>query len=419
MKKVLLICYYFPPLGGVGIGRPLALFKQLPEHGYECHVLTVKPVAYRMYEPDALRGLDTGRIYRAGSRDPQRLMYLLGIRRVKGSLIERSRKVSRRFFPDPKVGWVRPAVNLGRSLLAAHNYDAIMSTSPPISCHLVARQLAAEFGCRWLADFRDFWTLSKLEDWFDDEQLVRRGTDLLRDIGDTASCVTAVNPSCAAYVRANEVVFNGYDRDLAQHWRRPTGTDEYLVGLMGTFGEPTWPVRPLLNLLAGLKATAPSLADKVGLVQVGQVDRQWLTGELEPHSLLQRCSMHPYRPREEAVRLLSRAHAFYVGFGSSREAGVLPARIFDMLASGRPIIAAVPKDSEVHRLIRETNSGIRFDDATLMPAVAYLSGDVQQVLSGERKIRPIPDYAVPYSSDAMVRRFAELLDGLYVRRPTL
>ena len=57
-KRILLICYYFPPLGGAGISRPLALFKHLKKFGYECDVLTVKNVAYHFYAPDLLDGLD-------------------------------------------------------------------------------------------------------------------------------------------------------------------------------------------------------------------------------------------------------------------------------------------------------------------------------------------------------------------------
>ena len=60
--RVLLICYYFPPLGLGGVGRPLNLFKRLPNHGWECDVLTVKPVLYRAYEPELLDGLDQSRI---------------------------------------------------------------------------------------------------------------------------------------------------------------------------------------------------------------------------------------------------------------------------------------------------------------------------------------------------------------------
>ena len=68
------------------------------------HVLTVKPVTYWAYEPELLDGLDTSRVYRSGSRDPQRIMHLLGVRRIKASAIQGSAKITDKFFPDSKVG---------------------------------------------------------------------------------------------------------------------------------------------------------------------------------------------------------------------------------------------------------------------------------------------------------------------------
>ncbi len=144
--RVLLVAYYFPPLGMAGVGRPLNLFKHLPSFGYDCDLLTVKPVAYRKYEPELLDGLDLSRIYRAGSFDPQRIMYLLGIRQVNPRTIARGSAVGEKLFPDSKIGWVRPAVRLGKKLHARNQYAAVISTSPPISSHLVGMRLAKECG---------------------------------------------------------------------------------------------------------------------------------------------------------------------------------------------------------------------------------------------------------------------------------
>ena len=103
--RVLLICYYFPPLGGAGVGRTLSLFNELGDFGYDSHVLTVKPVVYRMYEEELLEQLDSSRIFRSGSIDPQRLLYLFGLRKVSSKYADGSRLVSKSFFPVSKVGW--------------------------------------------------------------------------------------------------------------------------------------------------------------------------------------------------------------------------------------------------------------------------------------------------------------------------
>jgi len=132
--RALLICYYFPPVGGAGINRPLGMVRHLPENGVDCDVLTVKPIAYCVMEPELLDGLDESRIHRAGSTDPLRLLYLAGVHRLGRGSARRARPASRRLFPDSKIGWVRPAIRLGADLLKSAKYDIIMSTSPPISC---------------------------------------------------------------------------------------------------------------------------------------------------------------------------------------------------------------------------------------------------------------------------------------------
>jgi hypothetical protein len=178
----LLVCYYFPPVGGAGISRPLGLFKNLPEHGIDCDILTVKPIAYRLLEPELLDGLDESRIHRAGSLDPLRLLYLAGVRRVGASSTRRARPASRRLFPDSKIGWVSKAVRLGARLLKSSQYDAILSTSPPISCHLVAQELVRRSKLPWLADFRDPWTSYTIEDWYHSPVLAARARKLLASI---------------------------------------------------------------------------------------------------------------------------------------------------------------------------------------------------------------------------------------------
>jgi hypothetical protein len=244
MKTVLLICYYFPPLGLGGINRPLNLFRRLPQHGYDCHLLTVRPVAYRAYEPELLASLDRRKIFRSGSRDPQRLLYLLGVRELRDRTIEKGQAVSDRFFPDNKAGWVKPAVRRGMRLLSTTKYDAIISTSPPISAHLVAEELSRNSGIPWVADFRDFWGSFKLEESVEDREFVARGKRLLKHITETAAAVTVVNDSIRKYLNIGELIANAYDEDLAATWKPPEQSDRFTIGLLGNH-----PIGDLLNPL--------------------------------------------------------------------------------------------------------------------------------------------------------------------------
>ncbi|MEW6412555.1 MAG: hypothetical protein AB1483_08800 [Candidatus Zixiibacteriota bacterium] len=413
--RVLLICYYFPPLGGAGVGRPLTLFRRLSDFGYTCDVLTVKPVAYRFYEKELLADLDKARIYRSGSRDPQRIMYLLGMRKIKDSTISRGKKVSDRFFPDPKIGWVKPAINLGRVLIENKNYSCIVSTSPPISTHLIGMKLAGEFNLPWIADFRDFWTGYKAEDWFVSRSQIEKAQSLLKTITDAASAVTVTNPAIADYLGRGEVIHNSFDEDRARLWGRPQ-REHFVIGVLGTIDELR-PVEPLLKLVAALKAKAPHAYERVRIMQVGHVNLDSLDSLLEQYDLKERCDRRGFLPREETVRCLSASSMLYIGLDSTFGKGIVPGRLFDMIASGRPILAAVDRDGEVARLVKETGNGIGFDDDNFDECVEYLVSAIDSHAREESNCRPGPPYAAKYSSSAMTKRFADLITRISEKSP--
>ncbi|MFH1373414.1 MAG: hypothetical protein ABII79_06450 [bacterium] len=411
---VLLICYDFPPVGGPAIGRPVGLYKYLPLCSYKCDVLTVKPTACRVKEPELLDGVESGRIHRSGSHDPQRLMYLLGIRRVRNAVVQSGKRASRRFFPDHKVGWVRPAIRMGRTLLSNYRYDVLISTSPPISNHLVARQLSLETDTPWIADFRDFWSLYKAEDTYQNERQVTKAQVLLQTIRKQATLVTAVNPSIADYVRADEVIYNSYDPEFAALWRTPNDHEHLVIGLLGTFDE-ICPVEPLLKMIAVVREKQPRLFNKIRLLQVGRVDSRWLSLQLERYDLTDTCDCHGFQSRAGTIRILSDASLFYVSVASEKESGVIPGRIYTLLASGRPIMAAVPHGSEVEKLLAPTGNSFCFTKNNITNAANYLCEQISLSENDGLAISPMPDYARMFSSEQMARRFAGLLDKIHSR----
>ena len=410
-RKVLLVCYDFPPVGGPAVGWPLALFKHLPQFGYECDVLTVKLVAYRVLEPELLKGLDKCHIYRAGSYDPQRLMYLLGIRKVRDVYVYSTKRVSDRFFPDHKVCWVKPAVRMGRTLISNNSYTVVISTSPTISNHLVAKQLSAESKTPWIADFRDFWGLHKAEETFQKTQQIEQALNLLKEIREQAAVITAVNPSVAAYVHADEVIYNSYDSDLARLWRTPDRSDRFVIGLLGTLNE-ICPVEPLLKVLSVVQKTKPELFSKIRLSQVGRVNMDWLQPQLERYRFNDRIDIHQFRSRKDTISIMSQASLFYLGLPSPKHMGVTPGRISTFLASGRPILAAVPPGSEVEKLIDQSGNGFCFSDDNISDAADFLCQQITLFETSSLDITTIPDYAKEFSSENLAKNFARLFDRL-------
>ncbi len=164
MRRVLMVNYYFPPLGGIGSLRALKFATYLPEFGWEPTVLAPRDGAY--YRDPSLafpeervvrtRSLELSRLGKralaAGGTDTEPALV--------GPFLGRAREMVRRWIyrPDAQVGWYPFAVFAGRRTLRARRFDAIVSSSFPITAHLVARRLHRSAGLPWVAEFRDPWT---------------------------------------------------------------------------------------------------------------------------------------------------------------------------------------------------------------------------------------------------------------------
>jgi hypothetical protein len=409
--RVLLICYYFPPLGMGGISRPINLFQELPKLGWDCHILTVKGVAYRGYETDLVGSLDRSRIHRSGSYDPQRILYLMGVRRVKAASIQKVRAASSRFFPDSKVGWVGPAIRLGRKLLGGQKYDVIVSTSPPISCHLIGRQLSHEFRVPWVADFRDYWSVEKVEQSYDNITQVHRGQRLLNEIRDQAAALTSVNASISDYLGSAETIRNAYNEKMAGAWTEPQRSDSFRIGLLGhQLDDSTW--EPLLDVLALLRSAHPEITTPIELIQVGQIDRAGLEQKIAGRVKDCRLIAHGQLSRAQTVSALNDAHLMYLGVPEREGLQFVPGRVYDMLASGRPILCSASGRDLIAQIIEPTGVGCCFDRTQIARAKELVLGHLRSFLAGTLKIAPRPEYAKEYGARYQAESFVRLFESL-------
>lgn len=160
-RKVLVIAYYFPPMGLSGVQRPLKFVKYLPEFGWHPTVLTVEPVGYFAKDEsllDDLRSPDI-RVVRTSPAGPGRLFTKKDVVKLPS---ERSRKLLSRlsdtfFIPDNKIGWKRKAVARALQLHQETPFDLIFSTAPPFTNFLIGAELKALINKPLIFDYRDPW----------------------------------------------------------------------------------------------------------------------------------------------------------------------------------------------------------------------------------------------------------------------
>lgn len=144
-KRLLMIAYHFPPLAGSsGIQRTLRFAQHLPEFGWTPMVLSTHPRAYERTSDDLLAEVPPGTVVRrAQAWDTARHLAIAG--RYPGFLAR----------PDRWLTWRFDAVRVGMAMIRAHRPDAIWSTFPIATAHVIGAELARRSGLPWIADFRD------------------------------------------------------------------------------------------------------------------------------------------------------------------------------------------------------------------------------------------------------------------------
>ncbi|MCI0404461.1 MAG: hypothetical protein L0Z48_02345 [candidate division Zixibacteria bacterium] len=336
-RSILIISYYFPPLGMAGVQRPLGLAKYLHRLGWRVYVLTVKPVVYWETDPALLEDFPKEiPIFRAGSLDPARLFYLLGRKKRAPSGF---RPPSGTLLWDAKLGSVPFLWAKGCRLIERFSISVVWTTSPPPSVHLAGFWLTQTNDVRWFADFRDPWEVEAPEE--NSSRWLKRQKKLKRLLA-AANGVTAVNDCLKTYlvpfvgVEKTATIFNGFEPEM-----KISGTDPspkvFTLAYGGTLSPATSPL-PFLQALARWKKEKKRsfrllLIGKIlGLPVSEWLDKLGLAGETEltgylPHRLL----LEKLSGADVLLLLLSPEEKYRLA---------VPAKLFEYVGLGKPILAA-------------------------------------------------------------------------------
>jgi glycosyltransferase involved in cell wall biosynthesis len=161
MRKVLVVAYYFPPMGLSGVQRTLKFVKYLPSFEWMPTVLTVSSRGYFAKDETLLKEIEPLgiEVVRTHSFDINRLFRKQEVVKMPA---ERVRKVLSRisdsvFIPDNKIGWKHSALKTASALIKKEKFDAIFVTAPPQTDFLIGKTLKEKFHIPLVLDYRDAW----------------------------------------------------------------------------------------------------------------------------------------------------------------------------------------------------------------------------------------------------------------------
>lgn len=438
-RRVLLVAYYFPPLGGSGVQRTLKFVRYLPEFGWQPVVLTARnadlstrdetlvgqvspdvPVVRTFIpEPYALYR----RLTRRASDVPVDLAVLtLGPserRRFTERFAEWVRSTC--FIPDARVGWLPFAVLAGWRAIRRHAVNVIYTSAPPYTCHLVGWWLKRLTGLPWVADFRDSWV-----GWLSAPQYrpwpARRIDQALeRAVVTQADWRIVAIPGirgdlCSRTPEAASlrwrVITNGYDpADFDGVQPRPSDERLTIVYTGSLYGHrhPAC----LLRAIDSLRETAPQVVADLRICFVGRVAAA-IAAELQREPYRDVIELVPYVPHRESVGYLLGADVLLLIVDAGRFGKMIATgKIFEYLGAQRPMLALSPPDGIAARLVRSLHAGIIADPgnpaeiahALLDCHARWCAGTLHEWVAESRRL-------VPFQRRVLTGRLAEVLESL-------
>jgi glycosyltransferase involved in cell wall biosynthesis len=329
-KTLLLITYYWPPLGGPGSLRPVKFAKYLPDFDITPIILTRKDIAYHSYDRELQGDVKNIKVLRTNSMDPARLLRIFG---MKDYIVSRWHGPIKRTinFPDNKTLWVPFAYDAGRNT----DFDCILVTAPPFSSFITAYYVARSTGKPLIVDFRDAWLEYPFMPYkgFLQRRFVQNWE---RKVVDMAKLIVVVDENIRSsllkrYPQTSRkicVIPNGYDPDDFIRSKEP---DKFTISYLGTIRAERNPEH-VLEAVSRFIAENRISEEEIRCRFIGHVEEHFVQ-KMRDYSFVELTGHLPYK---KAISTFCNSHlAVLISTGSEY---FFPSRQNEYLASGLPII---------------------------------------------------------------------------------
>lgn len=427
-RRLLLVAFWIPPRTDIGTLRSMRIIKYLREFDWDVDVVTAR-VAGRDAADLPFRCIETGyidikaaikHIARRHTGTTPATIPSGGLQsRVTSGWALRAMRVAADFvtYPDEYAGWLPFALRKVHQLLSSRQYDALLTTSPPVSINIIGA--LAHGNIPWVADMRDLWA----EDDSTERTLLQRSfDDKLERLTLSHAAVLTASSSRSAKRFARRFpgiecvpISTGFDAD---EWSDVTFGAEgpctllYAGNLYNGKRDPT-------VLFSALRSVfRENLVQRSDLrVDFYTAESAWLLKMIHEYDLDGIVRLRGVVDRRSILTAERRADRLIVlcWDGPTAE-GIVPGKLFEYLGARRPILAiGGTETSNVRDILDETGAGVR----------CLSSEDVRrEILRAVREHREAPriisQAAVgAYAGEHCGSDFAMVLDSVVEKRIAL
>ena len=382
MKKILIITYYWPPAGGPGVQRILKFVKYLRDFGWQPILVTPKDGTYPSRDesleadiPEDVEVIKTATfepfaIYNAlmGKKNKKEMSIgLIGLNDKSWKTRVTNFIRANYFIPDARKGWNKYAYKAAKAIIENEKIEAVLTSGPPQSTHLIGLKLKNKFKLPWVADFRDPWTNVFYNHFFPrTNSTIKKDYSLESKVLTTSDGILTATQGIADEFSDRqsryEIIHNGFDENDIKSYSK-TKSEKFTLVYTGNF-KPNQDLPTLWKVLEELQKESKINDSNFALKFIGKMDpgvKQTL--QQSPISTL--VAFGEYVPHQEAVLQMQQASMLlFVVPNEKNNALIITGKLFEYLASLTPLLSIGPKKGNADQILNNVGRDaiIDYDD---------------------------------------------------------
>lgn len=264
--------------------------------------------------------------------------------------------------PDPRVFWVKPSVKFLTDLVKSGQFQAVITTGPPHSMHLIGRDLKRKTGITWIADFRDPWSQWEFLDTLPMSSFIRKKhQNLEQSVLKEANAVLTISPTFQKDLeklahRKIKLLTNGFDPadiPLGFSPKKKEIGKLHLVysGIIDAIRNP-------IPLMEAMKSEFEKSGEQIEWTFVGKVSEQVQNYVKTDSWLSARIHFAGYVSHQEVFGFYAKADALVLILTDTKNAqGNIPGKLFEYLATGVPVLALGDPNGDSARILKDSGRG--------------------------------------------------------------
>ncbi|NFR87445.1 glycosyltransferase family 4 protein [Clostridium botulinum] len=440
MKKVLIIAYYFPPLGWSGVQRTLKFVKYLINFGWKPIIVTVGKTKFSVLDEtlvkDIPKGIDIIKIDDIKFKDITDDIKKELKSYVKSSFDiisnddlkrEYENEIEKKFselrdlllFPDGNSIWANNVIKEISNKINLNEIDVIYSTSAPYSAHLIGNYIKDEYNIPWVADFRDEWNnnpygisqkvnpIRKKIELSMEKEILHKCNRIV-----TISTITKDNyiKNFNLDEKKIEIITNGYDESDFEDVYNKKINEKFTIIHNGSFYS-------FINPYSFIKAINNLIEEKLISISeievyfVGKIENE-IINKIKKLDINNLVTLVEYMPHIDSLKFANTADLLLLIIGKGEQLkSVYTGKIFEYLRLKKTILSLSPKNSLVEKLLIETKTGknVEYDDIEEMKKIIFMTFEEWKK---NKHLSINPENIKKYSRENLTKRLAEIFNEI-------